>query len=243
MKAVGTRATSGRSQSKNTLYLAIPCLLLLASRSLASRLVGGFAIVSIAVRWIEFHYFPDISVNLQFRTENRIDALMWGAMLALIGSTDAGRTLLRRLLKPALNGAVALGVFLALFAIEDTSIRRTIVALALPALIASTVLNPTALLSRALELPALRWIGRLSYSLYIWHMLFFLLPTPADMPALQSFPINLVATFACAGASYYLIERSTVRFSHRITVPRPVALASVPGYSCTSMICNRNAIQ
>lgn len=86
-----------------------------------------------------------------------------------------------------------------------------------PVLIAATMLHPGSLTSRFLELRPLRFIGRISYSLYLWQELFFNYFVP---PVPGSFRSHVFlcwcATFACAIASYYLIETPLIRRGHRI---------------------------
>src|SRR6185312_1751173 len=41
-----------------------------------------------------------------------------------------------------------------------------------PFWIVATVSHPESLTTRFLELPLMKWIGRLSYSLYLWHVMF-----------------------------------------------------------------------
>lgn len=41
--------------------------------------------------------------------------------------------------------------------------------------VVATMLHPASLTTRLLELPPLRFVGRLSYSIYLWHVLFFFL--------------------------------------------------------------------
>jgi len=76
------------------------------------------------------------------------------------------------------------------------------------------VVDPGSLTGRFLELPALRAVGRLSYSLYLWQQLFF----HANHEGLwfQSFPLNIAFIFTCAGLSYYFVERPAIRLGHRI---------------------------
>ena len=72
----------------------------------------------------------------------------------------------------------------------------------LPALVVSTVVQRNSVLSRALEWPPLRWIGALSYSLYLWQEL-FLPEIPFEMARgashyLQLPPWNILAILLCA---------------------------------------------
>ena len=63
-----------------------------------------------------------------------------------------------------------------------------------------------------------RWLGRLSYSLYLWQQLFLVWAEDrvAGLGLLQSFPLNLAAVFACATVSMMLIETPLIAIGHRI---------------------------
>jgi peptidoglycan/LPS O-acetylase OafA/YrhL len=79
-----------------------------------------------------------------------------------------------------------------------------------------TMASPPPALSAILKLPALVWIGKLSYSLYLWHMLVYTLYDLA-VPQLQtrSYTVNqvmplfikIVLSIGAACLSYNLIER------------------------------------
>jgi peptidoglycan/LPS O-acetylase OafA/YrhL len=64
----------------------------------------------------------------------------------------------------------------------------------------------------------LRYIGRISYSLYLWQQLFFIQHFVGGDPlrVWQSWPLRLVMTSACAMTSYYLLERPLARLGHRL---------------------------
>jgi peptidoglycan/LPS O-acetylase OafA/YrhL len=87
------------------------------------------------------------------------------------------------------------------------------IALLMPLVLMGTVLRPKSAAGRFLEWGPLRWVGRLSYSLYIWQQL-FLVPRPALMPfgVIHAFPLDWCAVFACAIASHYLIEQPCIRW-------------------------------
>lgn len=86
-----------------------------------------------------------------------------------------------------------------------------------PLLLISTLLHPGSLTSRFLELPLVRFVGRISYSLYLWQMLFF---DPRTVPAPGSFRSYnfpcFCSAFGLAIASYYLIEQPLIRRGHGI---------------------------
>jgi peptidoglycan/LPS O-acetylase OafA/YrhL len=84
-------------------------------------------------------------------------------------------------------------------------------ALLFPCLLMSTVLFPRNALGRVLELPWVRWIGALSYSIYLWQQ-FFLQPPrgigrwnrQAGFTACSNFPsTSSVSWYAPASATIF----------------------------------------
>ncbi len=106
-----------------------------------------------------------------------------------------------------------------------------------PAVLAATMIHPRALTSRLLECAPLRFLGRISFSLYLWQQIFFnpfLVPPPGSLHATA--PLCWLATFACATASYYLVETPLVRYGHTLAKrverpPRSVAAAAAAARS------------
>jgi peptidoglycan/LPS O-acetylase OafA/YrhL len=87
----------------------------------------------------------------------------------------------------------------------------------LPLLILCTVLRPLGAVGRLLETRAARWLGAISYSLYLWQQLFLVWDT-ARVPVLkplQNFPLGLVAALACAWASFTFVERPLIALGRR----------------------------
>jgi peptidoglycan/LPS O-acetylase OafA/YrhL len=84
----------------------------------------------------------------------------------------------------------------------------------IPALIAGTVARPQAVVGRVLSLPAMAWVGRLSYSLYLWQQLWVpVAGIPHSLGRVQSGPFNVLAIVLSAVASFYLIERPFIRWA------------------------------
>ena len=91
-------------------------------------------------------------------------------------------------------------------------------AILMPLLILGTLVQSTRLPGRVLETSALRWVGRLSYSLYLWQQLFLVWREDrvAGLDWLQVFPLNLLAVFVCASMSLQLVETPLIAIGHRI---------------------------
>ncbi len=91
--------------------------------------------------------------------------------------------------------------------------------------IIATMLHPQAWTTRLLEWQPLRYLGRLSYSLYLWHLLFFAATEPD--PHITWHPLVLaagqpwryVAAFGMAMLSYHLLEKPLIRVGHRLAPP------------------------
>jgi peptidoglycan/LPS O-acetylase OafA/YrhL len=77
-----------------------------------------------------------------------------------------------------------------------------------------TTARPLSGIGRMLEVAPLRWIGRLSYSLYLWQQPFV---SQYHHGVLQRFPLNLLLALICAFASYYCVEKPMVRLGQRLT--------------------------
>ena len=68
---------------------------------------------------------------------------------------------------------------------------------------------------RVLSWRPVRWIGALSYSLYLYHLLVEQAVLALDIPAWLRLPLWLAASFAVAAASYYAIEKPFLRLKDR----------------------------
>lgn len=204
-------------------YLIWPALLgVLATISRARRAAFVLAVASIG--WS----FLDINARLStralhlpinhhyWRTDYSIGGLLLGCWVALVLVDPARRDRLSRWLSP-----VSWWALLALFLALATSVRenaaRAVAPLIIPFLLAGTVIHHGRSAGRLLEWGPLRWIGRISYSLYLWQQL-FLIPPMSTRPLgrLHDFPLNWITASACALASYYLIEQPAISLGRRL---------------------------
>jgi peptidoglycan/LPS O-acetylase OafA/YrhL len=206
-------------------YLFLPALLLLAGVRQARPVVLVLALLIAVWRHLDghFHWLAALGA-VDLRTDTRLDALLWGCWTALLMSIPAYRECVRKWFSLGLWLGVV-GILLAL-ARYRPSWDQTLQAFLMPWLLLGTVLRPTGLVAQVLESRLLRWIGRLSYSLYIWQQLFLFgighwnSPRPFPLGPLQELPGSICATFACATASYYLVERPAIRLGQRLATWR-----------------------
>jgi hypothetical protein len=82
-----------------------------------------------------------------------------------------------------------------------------VLAAVLTALLIAVTIHPAARLGRALGWRPLRWIGKRSYAIYLWHYPIIVLTTPvnASPDALRA-GVQIAASFAVAGLSWRYVE-------------------------------------
>ena len=100
----------------------------------------------------------------------------------------------------------------------------------------SLTLNTKSLLARFLSLPPIVYIGKISYSLYLWHILAFELVNQYAMPrySLQQLDhhrvildtVYLLVALAFAACSYHFIEKPFLRLKKNSSDPLPESRAS-----------------
>jgi peptidoglycan/LPS O-acetylase OafA/YrhL len=109
-------------------------------------------------------------------------------------------------------------------AIGIHALYMLIVPCGFPLLIVGTILHPNTYFSRFLESAPMRFLGRISYSLYLWQQLFFI-GQHEDFRAiwpfglLQSRTWSIAPLLVIALASYFFIEKPFIRLGHRLARP------------------------
>jgi peptidoglycan/LPS O-acetylase OafA/YrhL len=208
-------------------YLIWPVLLLAVKPKRAGRVAFLLAMAVTAWRTFEGHFklFPGILIpaNLLWRTDARVDALLWGCIAAIYFPA------IKRYVDGMRFSQLWLPIGVILLGIEKFHPPGMVVlkAVLIPALVLSTAIQSGNLLGRMLEWQPLRWIGTISYSLYLWQEVF--LPPPVLEKShgvfhyLQQPPWNVLTILVCGCLSYYLIELPMLRHGHRLsaTLPKP----------------------
>lgn len=104
---------------------------------------------------------------------------------------------------------------------------------------------PGTMVGAVLSLKPLRWIGLISYSLYLWHrpiIAFYLTGRSWELGPRETI-LLLTLSFIAATLSYYLIERPALRRwrSPRSLVPHAFAALAITGFVALGLIIAGNA--
>jgi peptidoglycan/LPS O-acetylase OafA/YrhL len=73
---------------------------------------------------------------------------------------------------------------------------------------------------RMLNATSVVFVGTMSYSLYLWQQIFL---NRSSANSISTFPLNLVLAVTAAVASYYLVERPSLRLRRRLEKRVPAA--------------------
>jgi peptidoglycan/LPS O-acetylase OafA/YrhL len=199
-------------------YLLLPGFLVLFRRSRLALLLG--TAVALEVWRMVVLSTPQLQSGVQWQLAQRTDMVMGGILLGSVFAVALSHERLRRLAVSLLRPWVAL-LYTTFVFVEVQRHHSSLMQMSLisvyPLLIVATVLHSESLLGRFLELAPVRFLGRISYSLYLWQQLF---TNGEEHPNPHSLYAHTLlcwcASFACAIASYYLIETPLIRRGHKI---------------------------
>jgi peptidoglycan/LPS O-acetylase OafA/YrhL len=209
-------------------------------------------------------YHPGVDPSrIYYGTDTRAFELLIGAVLALLVTARPDhsprvRSLLHRVGPLA---AILLGI-LWVTAGDDQGNPSAwmyrggmVIACLLAAAVIASVAQPSSgPLGALLSIPPLRWIGRISYGLYLWHWPVYVLMTDVTTGLSRGalLAARLAATVGAATVSFYLVERPVRRYRWKGwpltaamgsavgitalvvvlgTVPEATAVASSPDYA------------
>jgi peptidoglycan/LPS O-acetylase OafA/YrhL len=204
-------------------YLFIPALAVLLLPRMRRGALSGLAVLlglgSAVLMAVMYHPSTPDPSHLYLATDTRLSGLLLGVALGLVWAPWRVRYSARRAAPSAaraldlvgIAGLVVLGwacwrvnefdpfVYRGGFVVVDVATLAVIVAL----------VHPAASIGRLLGLAPLRWIGRRSYGIYLWHWPVFQLTRPGIDLHLNGWAvatIRVVATVGLAAASYRWIE-------------------------------------
>ena len=213
-------------------YLLWPLLLLGLlrigrRRALVIGTIAGIVASQIAMSVL---YSPDNPSRAYYGTEARAHTLLIGCLLAMIlrARPDLPARGGQRL---QWLGVLALGTCLAAFSIGDTSATYfnggSLAFAVVVAVLITAIMAPTSRLRDGFSIRPLRYVGRISYGIYLWHwpMIVFLTEERVGLGGNALNVVRILATFGVAAASFRLIEQPILL--RRPRVPRASVLLPI----------------
>lgn len=169
--------------------------------------------------------------RLYMSTDTRVDSIFYGAALALIFECSAGFSIFLK--KPGVFVA-GLCLMLSTLLIRNEFYRQTfrysVQGLALALMFGYLVLSDN-VVSRSLSRPALTYVGRVSYSLYLYHWLILGLVRMifTQWPIIYKIGIFLALSLLSAHLSYQYIERPFLSIGRGLIARRKMAKTCAVG--------------
>lgn len=151
--------------------------------------------------------------------ENRIFELMTGACFGVMWPNPAFKRKFQQA-RPVLWLLPGIFILVGLARPLVLGLNFLVFAVSVGTLMVLTALNPDSFMGRMLEQPVLRSIGRMSYSLYLWQQMFFVLdiaPSVLPLGILQRWPLAPFMVFGCASISFYFVEKHCTDFGRRLS--------------------------
>lgn len=181
-----------------------------------SRWAAIFGILAVVV-WRGFHW-QAMATETRIHTDLRLDGLLMGCLTALFAA-ELQKFLTRR--SAVILPALLLAIYIAVDQVSGplVTVSKLIQATAVALVIVATVFNPGWLFSRLMESAPLKWIGRLSYSLYLWQQLFFYPSLNSHRFLLAQAGLRVGGAFVAAYLSYKFIEKPAIKWGHRHAPP------------------------
>jgi peptidoglycan/LPS O-acetylase OafA/YrhL len=205
-------------------YLAWPFLLRRSAPASRLRLVVGLIAAVVLWRCVAVPLLHPSRTEILWRTDLRIDTILVGCALALFVHRAPRVGAVAIAARSWLDGAwVFWAAWLALFVIEPLAphapaygvAETTVMALLIMLIVRWTLVRGDSPVVATLRSAPFRFVGRLSYSLYLWQPLF--IGPPWQMRPVRVFPLNVALAIAAALGSYYLIERPFLRIKDRFS--------------------------
>jgi peptidoglycan/LPS O-acetylase OafA/YrhL len=200
-------------------YVFWPTLLKILRPKHALFMAIGLIVVEPVARVITYMYLPGLresgKISAMFHT--RIDTIMFGCLIALVWRHHKFKRFADRYLRAP---AFYISCFFLLcinpvlnlqFRVAYHAFWLTMEGVALSIALIYLVRRPATLPGRFVNIRLLRYVGVLSYSLYLWQQMF--------VEAWHDwFPLNLLAALCCAVLSFYFVEKPALRLRNALAV-------------------------
>jgi peptidoglycan/LPS O-acetylase OafA/YrhL len=230
-------------------YLVWPLILYLNIKNPKNLFFIVFGLCLLILGWrIIITYRLDFPTDYTYMaTDCRLDSILFGSLLRISFQCDWGAAVVH-LLRARLTKIVAFIAFLGTFLIRNEGLRETVRysvqgLVLMPFFTAALCDNPRGLLRRLLAHPAMVLLGRLSYSIYLFHLLLrtpgeYYFGSPTNIASILS---GLAFTFAVSLAVLVFVERPIARLRHHLQATKatgrsgpaigPAPVSSIPTHA------------
>jgi peptidoglycan/LPS O-acetylase OafA/YrhL len=240
-------------------YLIFPLLVILAiwKPSVAKYLIMAALFIAYSSRILFFSHPNSDFGGMYFATTSYLDIFASGAVAGWLFYSGYGSTAIGRLVRKPGTGILLVGSLVGLGALWNlgpvppyhwTAIPiYSALGIAMALSLLWVLENRASLLPRFCRLTVVRYLGKISYGMYLWHhfvnhnmvilvfnrVLKFVQPRYLVAVTLASFTAFYVCTALLASVTYFVIERPFLRLRHRRfgVVSRPNAELKGTGYT------------
>ena len=216
-------------------YMFFPLLYILLRRLYPRRfdqvaILSGLCAAILIWRLILIIHFQATDTRTNMATDTRFDSILFGCILALYGNPMMDGSRIREqvwkwILLPISIGMLALSLLITKNDIFRETLQYSVQGIALFPVFIAAVRYPRWLVFRALNIRVVRFIGVLSYTLYLVH--YIVISTVSHWShegALARAMLSLIISLVVAIAIYFLVERPCARLRRYLRSRAPAEL-------------------
>lgn len=210
-------------------YLVFPILFLILRGAPRKILILSLSVCLVSVS-LRAYYIYQMSAEYQghymsMHTEFRADAISYGVIIAALCEIPFGQKLLRK--ADNFPAAFAIVILLMISAILPHSLHEIFrdVFMGVAVMIGISAIlfgNTFSIFARVLNIAPLVWLGRISYSLYVWHM-------PVGAVVQYFIPgawfTSIAASVGVAAISFYFIEQPFIKYGRSLSQKHSVTIS------------------
>lgn len=208
-------------------YLILPGLLVLTRNRFRIPLLLTLAAI------VEVHRFVVLGSRMWIyvgpHTGVRLDYLLVPASFAVIAQSGEAKDRLKKWLRVWPVLLIVIAILITYWSGRFWQI--TSLAFLMPMMLLGSILNPSGIFAKLLEWRPIRYVGRISYSIYLWQELFFIghfYTGSFPLGALERAPLCYVAALAFAATSYHLVEQPLIKLGHKLAPPATTGRGDLP---------------
>jgi peptidoglycan/LPS O-acetylase OafA/YrhL len=198
-------------------YLFWPALLVLSGVGKAKNIAILLVLLMPVIRVLSYFIFPDSRGQLGMMFHTALDPILVGSIGGVLFYKN--KQIIRKMQSSIFCGCCVIFIFFISPIIGQyvrgyvVVIGATLESLSILYLIIWLQSNSNSYFLKVLEFKWIKYVGTISFSLYLWQQLFL---TPLNSTILGALPINIISVFLVAIFSYHIIERPFLNLRDRI---------------------------